>query len=348
MGYFWRWQGYFSEGRRLLEEALAYAEERTLGEIWILLGLSAFAVRQADLVAAWEYAEKATYVATGLGDAKAQARAFLALGIAAHGQRDLARARAAFQRVLSLPVGTVRERAGALNNLAVIEYDEGQYLTARSLTGQALQTLAGGRYQLVFCHLLETALRIDLALADFGTARQRAEELLKHPWESQLTLVSSVLDSLAMLLVNESRPRRALQVAGAAAAVRERIGSDSPPPWARECERTLSKARKAVGVELAHRLFEEGRETSIESALELAGLRQHRSEPEREHSSVNSLTARQREIASLVAQGLTNQQIGRTLHVSVRTVDAHLDHIRARLEVKSRAEIAAWAIQSSQ
>jgi DNA-binding NarL/FixJ family response regulator len=151
-----------------------------------------------------------------------------------------------------------------------------------------------------------------------------------------------------MLLVNESRPRRALQVAGAAAAVRERIGSDSPPPWARECERTLSKARKAVGVELAHRLFEEGRETSIESALELAGLRQHRSEPEREHSSVNSLTARQREIASLVAQGLTNQQIGRTLHVSVRTVDAHLDHIRARLEVKSRAEIAAWAIQSSQ
>jgi tetratricopeptide (TPR) repeat protein len=127
MGYFWRWQGHFSEGRRLLEEALACAEERTLPGVVIRLGLSAIAVRQADLTAAWEYADKATHIAAELGDAKAQARAFLALGIAAHGRRDLASAHTAFEQVLSLQAETVRETAGALNNLAVIEYDTGQY-----------------------------------------------------------------------------------------------------------------------------------------------------------------------------------------------------------------------------
>ena len=54
------------------------------------------------------------------------------------------------------------------------------------------------------------------------------------------------------------------------------------------------------------------------------------------------VSAREREVAILVAQGLTNRQIGERLVLSERTVDAHVDHIRAKLNVRGRAQIAAW------
>jgi DNA-binding CsgD family transcriptional regulator len=53
------------------------------------------------------------------------------------------------------------------------------------------------------------------------------------------------------------------------------------------------------------------------------------------------LTAREREVAELVADGLTNKEIAARLFVSKRTVDAHLEHILAKLSYVSRVQIAA-------
>jgi predicted ATPase/DNA-binding CsgD family transcriptional regulator len=53
------------------------------------------------------------------------------------------------------------------------------------------------------------------------------------------------------------------------------------------------------------------------------------------------LTAREREVAELVAAGLTNKEIAARLFVSKRTVDAHLEHILAKLSYVSRVQIAA-------
>ena len=55
------------------------------------------------------------------------------------------------------------------------------------------------------------------------------------------------------------------------------------------------------------------------------------------------LTAREFEIATLVATGLTNREIGIRLFVSPKTVSAHLEHIFAKLGAKGRAEIGVWA-----
>jgi non-specific serine/threonine protein kinase len=48
------------------------------------------------------------------------------------------------------------------------------------------------------------------------------------------------------------------------------------------------------------------------------------------------LTTREREIASLVAAGLSNRQIAQRLFISRRTVDAHLEHIFGKLGITSR------------
>jgi DNA-binding CsgD family transcriptional regulator/pimeloyl-ACP methyl ester carboxylesterase len=55
------------------------------------------------------------------------------------------------------------------------------------------------------------------------------------------------------------------------------------------------------------------------------------------------LTPRELQVADLIADGLTNAEIAKTLGVSVRTVDAHVEHVRTKLGVRARAQIAVWA-----
>jgi pimeloyl-ACP methyl ester carboxylesterase/DNA-binding CsgD family transcriptional regulator len=57
------------------------------------------------------------------------------------------------------------------------------------------------------------------------------------------------------------------------------------------------------------------------------------------------LTGRELEVAGLVAEGLTNQAIARRLSVAPRTAEAHVENIRRKLEVRSRAQIAAWVTE---
>jgi DNA-binding NarL/FixJ family response regulator len=54
------------------------------------------------------------------------------------------------------------------------------------------------------------------------------------------------------------------------------------------------------------------------------------------------LTAREREVALLIAHGLTNRQIGERLVISTRTADNHAQHIFDKLGLWSRAQVAAW------
>ncbi|MFC7275465.1 ATP-binding protein [Paractinoplanes rhizophilus] len=55
------------------------------------------------------------------------------------------------------------------------------------------------------------------------------------------------------------------------------------------------------------------------------------------------LTRREREVAALVAEGLTNQQIADRLVIGRRTANTHVEHILTKLDFTSRAQIAAWA-----
>jgi non-specific serine/threonine protein kinase len=53
------------------------------------------------------------------------------------------------------------------------------------------------------------------------------------------------------------------------------------------------------------------------------------------------LTRREREVAELIARGLTNRQIGARLFIAERTVDTHVGHILAKLDCATRAQVAA-------
>jgi DNA-binding NarL/FixJ family response regulator len=62
-------------------------------------------------------------------------------------------------------------------------------------------------------------------------------------------------------------------------------------------------------------------------------------------SSLAPLTAREREVAALIARGMTNRQIADELVVAETTVDRHVSHILGKLEFATRAQVAVWFAQ---
>jgi len=60
--------------------------------------------------------------------------------------------------------------------------------------------------------------------------------------------------------------------------------------------------------------------------------------------ALEPLSERERDIVHLLALGYTNQEIGRKLFISVRTVDTHRAHIMRKLELETRAELVMFAL----
>jgi two-component system response regulator NreC len=59
----------------------------------------------------------------------------------------------------------------------------------------------------------------------------------------------------------------------------------------------------------------------------------------------DGLTPRQREVLTLIAEGLSNQEIAEQLDISVRTVERHRENIMGRLNLHSRVELVKYALR---
>ncbi len=58
------------------------------------------------------------------------------------------------------------------------------------------------------------------------------------------------------------------------------------------------------------------------------------------------LTPREREVAALLADGLSNGEIARRLYISTKTASVHVSNILAKLDMTSRTEVATWAVRT--
>ncbi|HVD02493.1 MAG TPA: LuxR C-terminal-related transcriptional regulator [Candidatus Dormibacteraeota bacterium] len=151
----------------------------------------------------------------------------------------------------------------------------------------------------------------------------------------------SALESCARLAVLEGRFGIAILAAGSADAMRERLDRRLSPVWQRHLDEALAPARSALGAQRARRAFEEGRALAPEDAAARAIDSGSGDRP-------GGLSARQVEIAELVASGLSNPQIGRRLSISRRTVDTHVQNIKLKLGLHSRVELARWAAEHAE
>ena len=118
-------------------------------------------------------------------------------------------------------------------------------------------------------------------------------------------------------------------------------------PWAARAELVMAELLRRQGRARGQALDLAQRAARTAGALGMKLLRS------RAQAVIDDLTAatgsallsrREREVAALVARGLTNREIARTLVLSERTAENHVQHILTKLGFSSRAQIAAWAV----
>jgi len=105
---------------------------------------------------------------------------------------------------------------------------------------------------------------------------------------------------------------------------------DVAPSELRDAVRAVHEGREYFTARVTHQLS--------------VGLRQE-IEAEQLRSRLDSLTNREREVMLLVADGLTNRDIGDRLDISPRTVETHRERVMSKLRVRSVAELTRFVVE---
>jgi predicted ATPase/DNA-binding CsgD family transcriptional regulator len=174
-----------------------------------------------------------------------------------------------------------------------------------------------------------------------GARRLFAESIgIAHRIDDRIAQYA-LLDALGYQAARAGQARVGAQLLGAADSVRKSAGArliGFLPAMLGEAEQTMVAALGKARFEAE---FEAGTRMSRDEAIGLA-----LGAPARTLASTQSgdgvLGKRESEVAQLVAEGLSNKQIGARLFISERTVATHVGSILNKLGFNSRAQIAAW------
>ncbi|MEV4892709.1 LuxR C-terminal-related transcriptional regulator [Nonomuraea sp. NPDC055795] len=193
--------------------------------------------------------------------------------------------------------------------------------------------------------------RIATELGDFDTARRRlAESLALSSGLGQRAVAVELVDGFADLALREGEHVRAVRLMAAASALRERMGGALLLSMSgARIQELLAPARRALGETMVAQLWAEGRTLPWHQAIDYAV----RGEPPvRRRLGIpvpvapdGTLTEREREIAGLIARGLSNRKLAEELVISPATVARHVSNILAKLGFTSRTQVATWAIE---
>ncbi|MGH8240684.1 MAG: response regulator transcription factor, partial [Steroidobacteraceae bacterium] len=134
---------------------------------------------------------------------------------------------------------------------------------------------------------------------------------------------------------------------GAAGALSQSVGSSVVvvPTLLTYHDECVRQARRALGVPVFDEEVRHGEAMTFENAVAYALDEEHRTVSRRRADTATGLTKRERQVAGLVAQGLTNKAIAAELVISQRTAQGHVEHVLAKLGFTSRAQIAAWVVE---
>jgi predicted ATPase/DNA-binding CsgD family transcriptional regulator len=156
------------------------------------------------------------------------------------------------------------------------------------------------------------------------------------------------LEALAWIAASRDQAARAADLLGAATAAWNSIPASLPAPLAGHREAAASRAGKALGeTSFAAHL---ARAQAMPSSRAVAAALDEPARavrPAATGADPARLTAREREVAALVAQGLSNRDIAARLVISARTAETHVQHIMVKLGLTARAQIAAWSAAAS-
>ncbi len=359
---FW-FAGHLREGYRYLTRALDLATEQTSSRAYGLWAASYLAMFATDFERNATMLAECEEIAARLDDNLLQARIKECQGQATLYRGDLPgaielldQARREFRAVgdplgefdtlILLTAGTFflddpRADEFSRGALALAEQHGAQSSTAYALWAVGIAQWRAGNF-------------------DEATRSLRKSVRLFQPM-NDLTGISFGVQALSWCAAFASPDERAARLLGASQAVWRTSGAKVDETTAysvfdRRSEDALRAALGSARFESTRfeEAFAEGASYSFDEAVALA-LGEDRDAQGSEaattpgrrpgHEASGGLTPREREIAGLLGEALTNREIAARLVISQRTVETHVDHILAKLGLTSRAQVASWVAE---
>ncbi|MFI5621914.1 ATP-binding protein [Nocardioides sp. NPDC051685] len=354
---FWLAAGLVREARLWFERVLPLVSDDDRGQapVWRIAAIRVaawFALIQVDMVTAARLVDDMERLARGSDDDATVAHVLMARGLLVAWEGDAARGQSLIEQSVEL-----HRRVGNMADLAFGMVIDGMLLGFDGEVEHACQVqsevvaLTEQRGELYYHSY---ALSMIGALSLDPKAPERSREMLqkclrmKRQLDDRLGIASS-MEFLAWVAAVEGRPERAATLLGMATATWRSIGIsvDVLPFFSVRHAEGEEAVRRMLTVGQFEKAEAHGEKMSLETAISFA-LGEAKETPRPAATAgpaqPSPLTRRETEVASLVTEGLTNQEIADRLVISIRTAEAHVENILRKLGVSSRHAIAAWSM----
>jgi predicted ATPase/DNA-binding CsgD family transcriptional regulator len=340
---YWRARGLAREGGYWLGQAARRAPPDSADRGLAELERGHFLTMQGDAAGAVGAAGAALALAAALGDERLAARAHLmrtgALGAAGRLAAAAAAGAEAKRRLTALG-----DQLGLINleiQLAYLALRNEDIEAALGHVERGLRQLGDSRERSLHADLyLLAALTLYLAGRDIESTWAVTRALQVKQETGDVRGIAFALEILGWLAARSGSHQRAAWLLGGADPLWEQAGGRlaAMPALERQHADALAGCDGALGGGRRADLFARGARHPLAAMVDFA--RSEVADPaeaaDPKIQRPDQLTAREREIASLVAAGLSNRQIATKLVISRRTVDAHLEHIFGKLGITSR------------
>ncbi len=312
-----------------------------------LNGGGACLANQGRMAEAGDVVREALAISRQAGYADGEANALYWLAGLAYYSGDQAAMLDFLQQTRLIDPATVLPRMTRICDLGltIALTEAGDYAQARAICSQALAATrqAGDSLSQAEClaHLADINLRTghgDEAAKQLGEALDLAVRTGHQP------MISDCLDYCGHLCALRRQWEAAVTLWAAFAAGQQRSGLPDPPPDAERRKGPAQRAERELGAARMRAARERGAAMSLPTAAEFAMLQVTAAPPDPAAPAAPQLSARERELVTLVAAGDTDAQIAGKLFISVSTVRSHLDRIRDKTSCRRRADLTRLAL----
>jgi len=364
LAWYWYVRAHLHEGRRWLEQALAASGTASISS-WAaaLAAAGALAVQQGDQEQATTLLEQAISLYCEPTCSSRAGWSMLNLGLVALSGGGYMRA----EKLMDDSMAVFRELDDQAGVTTVLLYQgiaachKGDHAAAIVLLQQSLPSLRALGDTVGVARAIYTLGVAARHQGDSAGAQTLFREALQVAGEKGARLeISECLEGLAGVACDQKQPHRAALLFGAAETLREAIGASRPSAVRADYVRGLAATRAQLDEEEFTDAWATGRSATLEQATAYALAEADGTEPRSDAKGApdaraltplqaakrqyGGLTARERQVAALVAQGKSNSAIASELVVTVRTVETHITHTLRKLGFSSRTQIAAWAV----
>jgi len=330
--------------RTLLMERLGRGSQRDAVRARGLNIAARLASRQADHEAGRKLADESIALARELGDSELLANMLRGAGAVHHAGGRLDVARRMYDEALALLEKSADRRLAISiqNQIGLIANERGEFAAALEILGEcvAFSRSSGDRGALEQC--LESLANAQLGTGDVAGAEASWKEALAicRDRDDPFGMIWS-LGGLVLVAAARHEDERALRLAGVVGRLSREFSFTAWSFRVNQLTEGTAHIRKKLGPQRSEEILGEGMAMNTQTALDYAVGATTVSE---EKAAPGPLSRREREVAAMVAGGMTNREIAQRLFIAERTAEGHVERIRNKLGVRSRTEVATWAV----